>query len=62
MEASENKRRKDNDGSIIGGIIMLSIGLIFLVRRMFPEIDFGYIWPFIFIIIGIVLLIKGFRN
>ena len=55
-----NKYKKKDDGSLIAGLILIALGVIFLVIRYFPRIDFGDLWPIILIIIGIVLLRNAF--
>jgi phage shock protein PspC (stress-responsive transcriptional regulator) len=54
------KYKKKDDGSLIAGLILITLGIIFLVIRYFPRIDFGDLWPIILIIIGIVLLRNAF--
>ncbi len=51
---------KKDDGSLIAGLILISLGIIFLVIRYFPRIDFGDLWPVILIVIGVVLLRNAF--
>lgn len=60
--AAPLKVKRDGNGRIIGGAIMVLIGLIFLVNEFFylPQwLSFRYLWPLIIIIPGIVLLING---
>ncbi len=45
-----------NDGSLIAGLILISLGAIFLIVRFIPRIDFGDLWPIILIVAGIALL------
>lgn len=45
-----------NDGSLIAGLILISLGIIFLIVRFIPRIDFGDLWPIILIVAGIALL------
>ena len=52
-------KRKD-DGSLIAGLILITLGVIFLVIRYVPRINFGDLWPVILIVIGIVLLRNAF--
>jgi phage shock protein C len=52
--------RKKDDGSLIAGLILIALGVIFLIIRYVPRIDFGDLWPVILIIIGIVLLRNAF--
>ncbi len=48
--------KKKDEGSLIAGLILIALGVIFLVIRYVPRIDFGDLWPLILIVIGIVLL------
>lgn len=52
--------KKKDDGSLIAGLILISLGVIFLVIRYVPRVDFGDLWPVILIVIGIVLLRNAF--
>lgn len=60
FQADDPKYRKKDDGSLIAGLILITLGVIFLVIRYFPRIDFGDLWPVILIIVGIVLLRNAF--
>lgn len=55
-----DKYRKKDEGSLIAGLILITLGIIFLVIRYVPRIDFGDLWPVILIVIGIVLLRNAF--
>ena len=54
------KFKKKDDGSLIAGLILITLGVIFLIIRYVPRIDFGDLWPLILIVIGIVLLRNAF--
>lgn len=56
----DNRYKKKDEGSLIAGLILIALGIIFLVIRYFPRIDFGDLWPVILIIVGIVLLRNAF--
>lgn len=43
-------------GSMIGGMILLTLGVLFLVDELVPYLDFGKLWPVILIVIGIILI------
>ena len=58
--SKDSKFKKKDDGSLIAGLILISLGVIFLVIRYVPRIDFGDLWPVILIVIGIVLLRNAF--
>jgi len=53
---------KNNDGNIWGGLILITIGIIFLIDRFVPNIDFGDLWPIILIAIGAILIMKSYKN
>lgn len=55
-----NQPKKKDDGSLIAGLVLISLGIIFLVIRYFPRIDFSDLWPVILIVIGVVLLRNAF--
>ena len=65
MEEENNwpkKTNKGNDSSVITGVIMITLGILFLVDRYFPEIDFGDLWPFILIVVGVLIIVRGRNN
>ena len=45
------------DRSIIGGAVLIILGIIFLLDRYF-DIDFGDLWPFALIALGLWLIFK----
>ena len=51
-----------NNGGLIAGLIMISIGLIFLADRFLPRINFGDLWPIILLVVGIVLIKSGYSQ
>jgi len=53
-QACPPKRR----GSLIGGLVLITLGALFLADEFFPAINFGDLWPVILIVIGIGLLIN----
>lgn len=54
------KRR--NDGALIGGLILIAIGLIFLADRLLPRINFGDFWPVIIVVAGLALIISSLSS
>jgi len=61
-KAWSKKQNRGNDSSLITGVIMVTLGVLFLVDRYFPEIDFGDLWPFILIVVGILIIVRGRNN
>jgi hypothetical protein len=60
VDMSDKKMEEDRRGMLIGGLITLGVGLIFLLSNLdiLPEI--GEMWPLIPIIVGISLIIGSF--
>lgn len=50
---------KKEKGSMIGGLVLITIGSLFLADEFFPEICFQDYWPVILIAVGIGLLFNG---
>ncbi|MGM0611995.1 MAG: PspC domain-containing protein [Bacteroidota bacterium] len=46
-------------GNLIGGLILLTIGLMFLIDNFIPRIYFSDLWPFILIIAGVAVLVNS---
>ena len=55
MQKEEEK--EDRHGMVIGGIIVLGIGIVFLLGnlRIIPHV--GEMWPLILVVVGIALLV-----
>ena len=51
--------RERNKGSLIGGLVLITLGALFLADELIPQINFGDLWPVILIVIGVGLLIKA---
>lgn len=47
-------------GSIIAGVILITLGSLFLIDNFVPRINFGDLWPFILVVIGLILLATSF--
>lgn len=61
-ENMEQQKKPKSDGSIWGGIILITIGAIFLIDRFVPRIDFGDLWPLILVVVGAILIINSFQK
>ncbi len=57
----QNKQQK-NDGNLWGGLILITLGAIFLIDRFVPRIDFGDLWPLILIVVGAILISKSYQQ
>ncbi|MFH1161126.1 MAG: PspC domain-containing protein [bacterium] len=65
METQEKQNKppaeeKKHKGNLIGGLVLITLGGIFLADQFIPRIDFGDLWPIILIVIGVGLLINAF--
>jgi phage shock protein C len=47
--------RRDH-GGLIGGLVLITLGLLFLADNFLPDIRFGDYWPVLLIVIGAALL------
>ena len=60
----DTQGKKDSDwrGGIIGGIIMLGVGTLFLLSnlKLIPDID--VMWPVIVMIVGLALILGSLRK
>ncbi len=57
----EQKKPQKNDGNLWGGLILITLGAIFLIDRFVPRIDFGDLWPLILIVVGVILISKNYQ-
>ena len=57
---SDKKMEADRRGTLIGGVILLGVGLIFLLSNLdiIPDID--DMWPLFPIIVGVALIVGSF--
>jgi phage shock protein PspC (stress-responsive transcriptional regulator) len=49
-------------GSIVGGLILIVLGLLFLGENFLPHFSLGDWWPLILVVIGIGLISKSVRS
>jgi phage shock protein PspC (stress-responsive transcriptional regulator) len=58
----EPKKHEKNDGNLWAGLILITLGGIFLIDRFVPRIDFGDLWPLILIVVGVILITKSVQQ
>lgn len=51
---------KKYDGGLIAGLVMILIGSFFLFERFIPSINFSDFWPLLLVLIGIIMIFRGF--
>ena len=49
-------------GSLIGGLVLITLGVLFLINQLVPNVDFGDLWPVILVVIGGGLLYNAFSG
>ena len=54
--------KKENKNGLIGGVILIALGLIFLANRFIPNINFGDLWPLVLVVLGGVLIATSFAE
>ncbi len=64
MESQETPKKPTQEskqkGNLIGGLVLITLGAIFLADQFIPRLDFGDLWPIILIVIGIALLFNAY--
>ena len=55
MEVATDQKKKNNN--MVGGLTLIVIGVVCLVARYVPEINWRTAWPILLIILGLVLII-----
>lgn len=54
--------KNKNNGNLIAGLILITLGLIFLADRFLPRIDIGDLWPIVLLVAGIALIKSGYSK
>ncbi|NQV01342.1 MAG: PspC domain-containing protein [Bacteroidia bacterium] len=64
MESKESPNKQSQEakqkGNLIGGLVLITLGAIFLADQFIPRLDFGDLWPVILIVIGVALLFNAY--
>lgn len=61
-EAPPRKQPRDNGGAILVGLILVLVGGWLLVQRLVPGLEGRVVWPAIFVVIGLALVIGSLRG
>lgn len=62
FESEKPIHKSEKNRRILGGIIVIAIGLIFLLNSFFPWVAWGNLWPVILIVIGITIMVQAFKK
>ncbi|MEI6575033.1 MAG: PspC domain-containing protein [Bacteroidota bacterium] len=58
----EMEKRRHGRGPMIGGLVLITLGVLFLLDRLLPNVNFHDFWPVILIVIGLALLGGSFSH
>lgn len=59
---SKHKDDEDRRGMLIGGLIVLGVGAVFLLSNLRILPDIGEMWPLLPIVVGIALIAGSFMK
>ena len=62
FESDEHSHSSGKNQKLLGGIIIIVVGLIFLLNSFFPWIAIGRLWPLVLIAAGIVFIVQAYRK
>lgn len=55
FEVTNDQKRKN--GNMVAGLVLIGIGVLCLIGRYIPEINWHTAWPILLIVLGLVLII-----
>jgi phage shock protein C len=58
----QSTTERSNRGGLIGGLVLITLGGIFLADKFIPHINFGDLWPIILVVVGAVLIVTTFSD
>jgi len=53
---------KSHQSNIVGGLVLITFGTLFLAQELFPAFDFQKYWPIILIVMGVGLIVSAFER
>jgi hypothetical protein len=53
---------RTDSSNLIGGIVLITLGVLFLLGKLLPDFSFSDYWPVLLIVIGAGLLWKARKN
>lgn len=60
--SDEYETKDKSKRNLMGGIILMIVGLIFLAENFIPNVDFGDLWPLILVAIGAMTIWNSFQK
>jgi len=62
IRGDSDKTEHRKNSRLVGGLILICLGLLFLVNNFLPWFSLSKLWPLILVILGLVLLIGSFKR
>ncbi len=60
--SSTNQPKTASNGALIAGIFLIVFGMILIADRFLYQINFRDVWPFLVLVIGVVIIAGSFRK
>ena len=57
QDATADGARKKRNGNLAAGLTLIGIGIICLLARYVPQINWRTAWPILLIVLGLILII-----
>lgn len=61
-DAKQRKMKRKNNESVIGGLVLLTLGVIFLADEFVPWFEFDKLWPLILVAVGAGIIWNNSKN
>lgn len=60
--AQRRAQRRSGGGAVVGGLILIGLGTLFLAQELIPSFNWDVAWPIAAIVLGVVLLLGSIRR
>lgn len=61
-QPGEHRKEAKDHTNLMGAVVLIVLGSLFLLNNLIPEFNFGDYWPVILIAIGLIMLFRGRRS
>ena len=62
QKAETKPAARADSSNLIGGIVLITLGVLFLLGRLLPDFSFSDYWPVLLIVLGAGLLWKARKS
>lgn len=62
QKAETKPAARVDSSNLIGGIVLITLGVLFLLGRLLPDFSFSDYWPVLLIVLGAGLLWKARKS